>query len=115
MTLRERVIAFVSEQCGVGENIVTTETTLFGDLGVDGQDGVEFLQAFGQTFAVDLKNCNPRQYFGPEGLWPWFPIRWIVLALRHGSPEQRSRLQSIRVADLVQSAEAGRWTIAGSD
>ncbi len=84
-------------------------TTIFGDLRADGDDGVELLNAFGKEFSVDMSGCDPSRYFGREGCAPWAPIYWLVLALRKGSPEERAKLQSISVADLVRAAECGRW------
>jgi acyl carrier protein len=107
--LEERVIAFVSERLGVRADRISTATTIFGDLRTDGDDGDEFLEAFGKEFSVDMRGCDPSRYFGPEGCAPWAPIYWIVLALRKGSPEERARLESISIADLVRAAERGRW------
>jgi acyl carrier protein len=107
--LEERVIAFVSKQLAVRRDRISMATTIFGDLHTDGDDGVELLEAFGKEFSVDMSGCDPSRYFGPEGCVPWAPIYWIVLALRKGSAEERARLQSISIADLVHAAERGRW------
>jgi uncharacterized protein DUF1493 len=107
--LYDRIVAFVSEHRSVHPERLTPETTLFGDLGTDGDDGDELLEDFAREFSVDMSGCDPSRYFGSEGLPPWFPIYRIILAFREGSPEQKARLQSIRIADLVRSAELGRW------
>jgi len=46
------------------------ETTLSGDLGTDGDDGVELLEGFGRKFSVDMSSCDPRSLFRPRGLLP---------------------------------------------
>jgi hypothetical protein len=107
--LDQRVVAFVAAQCGVSSDRIRPQTTLLGDLGIDGDDGIELLEQFADEFAVDLARCNPTRHFGPEGLWPWAPIYWLILALRRGTPEQRARLSPISVADLIHAAEIGRW------
>lgn len=108
-SLYDRVVAFVAEQRCVRAERLKPGTTLFGDLGADGDDGVELLEHFAREFSVDMSGCDPSRYFGPEGVPLWFLIDWVVLALRRGSPEERARLQPIRIADLVRSAELGRW------
>lgn len=85
------------------------ETTIFGDLHTDGDDGVELLEAFGEAFSVDMSRCDPTLHFGPEGCVPWAPFYWIILPFRKGSPEERAGLVPVRIADLVRAAERGRW------
>ena len=107
--LYDRVVTFVSEQGRVRIDGIKSETTLLGDLGIDGHDGAELLEEFAREFSVDMSGCNPSRYFGAEGLWPWFPFQWLILAFHRGPMEERSRLQPIRIEDLVRSAEQGRW------
>ncbi len=108
-SLHDRVVAFVSSQRGVRADRLSPETTLFEDLGTDGDDGIELLEDFAREFSVDVSQCDPSRYFGSEGLPLWFLFDWIVLAFRRGSSEQRARFHPIRIADLVRSAELGRW------
>jgi acyl carrier protein len=107
--LDDRVIAFVADRTGCRATKLTLDTTLFGDLGVDGDDGVELLEAVGREFSVDMSDCHATRYFGPEGFVPWAPLYWLILAFRKGGPEQRARLQPIRISDLIRSAQLGRW------
>src|SRR5215213_5336533 len=113
--LYDRVVNLVAEQCGVRASRITPDTTLFGDLGIDGDDGIEVLEKLAREFSVDMSRCQPCRYFGPEGFYPWAPLYWIVLAFRKGSPEERARLKPVTIADLVRSAELGRWTTKDSD
>lgn len=105
----DRVAAFVAHWCGIPKERLTPETTLFGDLGVDGDDGSELLRDFGREFSVDMAGCDLRRHFGPEGLPLWAPLYWLILAFREGTPEQRARLEPITIADLARRAAAGRW------
>jgi len=68
-SLQERVLAFVSEQTGVKREKIHLETTLSGDLGVEGDDAVEFFEEFRTEFAVELQELGRDWsfYFGPEG------------------------------------------------
>ena len=108
-SIYEQVIAFVAEQCRVRMDRLKPGTTLCGDLGIAGDDGVELLEEFGRVFAVDMTNCDASRYFGSEGCSPFAPFYWLLLAFREGSPEERARLQPVTIGDLVRSAELGRW------
>ena len=45
-------------------------TTLFGDLGVDGDDGDELMVAFMKRFGVDMTIYRGDRHFGPKGFAP---------------------------------------------
>ena len=110
-SLYDRVVAFVAKERAVRADRLKPETTLLGDLRTDGDDGIELLEDFAREFHVDMSGCDASRYFGSEGLPPWFLFYWIILAFRRGTSEERARLQPIRIADLVRSAELGRWAV----
>lgn len=103
------IAEFVASFVGVPSERISLSTTLFGDLGVDGEDGSDLLVAFGEHFNVDLSALDVTKHFGSEGIWPWAPLYWVVLWLRSGTPEQKARLSPITIADLVRAAESGKW------
>ena len=49
LTLNDQIIEFVAEQTGIKRERLSLEKTLFGDLGVDGQDGVGAYRRVRQT------------------------------------------------------------------
>jgi len=75
-TIEEEVPAFVAEFAHFAASKITPKTTLFGDVGVDGDDGHAILTAFAERFQVDMSACRP-VHFGPEGILPWTPFLWI--------------------------------------
>lgn len=110
----DRVRGLVSGQSGIPEAEITLETRLVEDLGMDGDDGDDFLAAFADEFGVDMRAMAPLNYFGDEGIGPPVPSliplavllsprfrAWVVHASRG-----RRRLT---VRDLVASARARRW------
>ena len=109
----ERVRRFVAGYRSTSLARVHPHTTLFGDLGVDGDDAHELLSDFAREFGVDLSELQMSRHFGPEGVPPWAPIYWIVLVFRRGSPEERARLEPITIVDLAMAAATGRWTYVG--
>jgi hypothetical protein len=114
-SIEHQVIAFAAEFTGRPAKEITLRTTLFGDLGIAGDDGREFLAAFATRFDVEMRACPP-VHFGSEGLFPWFLLYWLVLLWRAyvekgSTPESRARLVPITIQDLVDSAEARRWAL----
>ncbi len=100
--LSERVLLFVARERGMSPAKVSLESSLFHDLGTDGDDGVELLQAFAREFHVDLGSIRWDQHFGPEAAFNPFCL------LSHSW--WRRRFLPVTVADLVQCARAHRWS-----
>lgn len=67
LSLEEKIIEFVAEQTGVSKSKITLDTCLLDDLGIDGDDGIDFFDAFSSEFKVDLSELNLARHFGPEG------------------------------------------------
>lgn len=112
--LEDRVIDFVAHHACARREQLTPDTTLFGDLGMDGQDGWEFMEDFGEEFDVDLSRFRADRHFGPEGLPVWAPLSWLFclpfqLVRKPASPEERAGLQPIRIRDLINAAEQKSW------
>ncbi len=65
-----RVLALVSEATGVKLEKLQLTTTLSGNLGMEGDDAVEFFEKFGSEFAVNLSDLHRdwKFYFSPEGV-----------------------------------------------
>jgi len=100
--ISRELVEFVSSELRIGSDRLQPTTRLLHDLGVDGDDGSELIEAFGRRFAVDLSAFEPARHFGAEGLnvfaWLWGMIR--------GTP---SELIPITLADLQASIESRRW------
>ena len=113
--IEEAVIAFVAAQTPRPAERLGPRTTIFGDLGIDGDDRDEFFVALMNRFDVDMRSYRGDQYFGPEGFAPWTPLFWLVLLWRarreKSTPESRARLVPITIQDLIESAHAGKWSL----
>lgn len=112
--LREAVFDFVAEHRSVDRSRLSGATTLFGDLGIDGDDGYELLLAFSRRFDVDMTACDANRYFGPEGgCMPIAPLYWLFTAYRrkrYGMTEEEScGLTAVTIDDLVAAAVSGKW------
>lgn len=119
--IEKSVTDFVAEFTGVKRERLTPDSTLFGDLGVDGADGWELIALFGREFQVDLTAFRVDCHFGPEGMPIYWPFLWIwglvTLPFRkRRSPEQEAGLKPIRIRDLILSVKKrkhGRYDVAG--
>ena len=58
---------FVVNQSAVNDQIITRSTQIEDDLGVYGDDAVEFIIAFGKEFNVDVSKFMANDYFSSEG------------------------------------------------
>ena len=115
-TTDERVMDFVAEFAGVKRERVTPDSTLFGDLNIDGADGWELIEKFGHKFQIDMSGFRVDKHFGPEGLPIYAPFVWLWLLVslpfrKRRSAEDQAGLKQIRVSDLILAAKSGRWTL----
>ena len=117
------VLDFVSDRLGSRRDKVTLDTTLLGDLGVDGDDADEFFVAFAERFHVNLSALNLSRHFGGEGCLPWqlpfflFRVfgKSVSPLISRKTPEERAGLDPITISDLVAAARIGKWIKPGSN
>ena len=106
----EQIRQFVSGALSVKPERLNPETRIGHDLGVDGDDGVEFMQAFAVHFGVDLADFERSQHFGPEaGCNPLYLLYYYLFA------GARSKFVPITLADLVHSVQEEKWRMPSRD
>ena len=110
----DRVRGLVSGQSGVPEAEITLETRLVEDLGIDGDDGDELLQAFADEFGVDMSSMDPLNYFGDEGIGlpvpSLVPLASLLIPSFRASVRHATRGRRVlTVRSLVTSARARHW------
>ncbi|MDB6067872.1 MAG: hypothetical protein JWR26_4080 [Pedosphaera sp.] len=86
----QNIIDFVAEFTGVKRERLTPASTLYGDLGVDGADGWELIEKFGQQFQVDLSGFRADRHFGPEGMPIYAPFMWVWFLVSSPFRKRRS-------------------------
>ena len=90
------------------------ESTLLGDLGLDGDDADEFLSDFAKRFEVDMVGFRFEDHFSNEGMYPW-QFRGFVWNLIQGmlgkDPHALAGLKAIKVEDLIHAANSHRWNL----
>lgn len=105
--LLEEVKVFVAEFWGEPTDRLSAETSVNDDLGMDGDDGVEFMEAFSVRFGVDLSAFPDDKYFGPEAAAN--PISIIVAIIRRVTTGRWSDLSPLTLRDLAEAVENRRW------
>ena len=101
--IEERVFEFVAELTGAERRRLTLATTLVGDLGVDGDDGWDLVESFGEKFEVDLSTFRGDEHFGPEGLSIFAPLGlvWSLVSWpfrKKQTPEESAGLRASLLA-----------------
>jgi hypothetical protein len=96
---KHELFLFVKEQ--TGENEIDIDTELQDDLGIRGDDAVDFLIAYGKRYSVDVSEFMAADYFGSEGSG----ILSHLVNKLFGIPEKRKRFT---VGHLYKGIQAGR-------
>ena len=100
-------MAFIAEQVSVEPERLRASTRLLHDLGMDGDDASEFLQAFAQRLGVDLSRFEFSRHFGPEGgCNPFAPLHGLVFG------RKQLKMVPITIADLVEAAQQNKLVVA---
>jgi acyl carrier protein len=81
--LEERIIALVVEERGSEGLRIDLDSSLAQDLGMDGDDAVEFFGKFGKEFRVDLTALGGHwnQHFASEGCLGGPPLGCVVVVV----------------------------------
>lgn len=108
--LAEAIIAFVARETGMKPSKLTLSTRLMHDLGIDGDDAVEFFEHFEQEFGVNLSDFPYHRHFGPEGL-DLFGVKLTRFIWRLFNLEYPYTYEyiPITIKDLIAAAHAKRW------
>jgi len=134
-SLTNRVRQFVACATPVSFDRIALESSLEDDLGIDAESAPNFFAAFAWLFDVDLSGLDIAKHFGLIWTsWGWLffvvalppagigyavgvplpavilvPLAVLWLGGRIEGRIQRQNQLEIRVKDLVQAAESGRW------
>ena len=103
------VESFVLEFRPASKGPLSADTGLLDDLGMDGDDAVEFMEAFSKEFDVDMSEFEFNRHFGPEGFSPLALFYFLYCLLGRIFRKDVSGLISITLRDLVLAAEAKKW------
>lgn len=100
--LFNKIKEFAVSQAAVEEDEVTESASIEDDLGVSGDDAVEFIVAFGKKFNVDVSNFMAAEYFSPEGD--------VILPaiIRFFTGKKKRKQKDLKIIHLEKAVIAGR-------
>ncbi|MGV3577582.1 hypothetical protein [Brevundimonas sp.] len=80
-SISEHVITLLASHLDWPAERLTADKQLFDDLGLDGDDAVEFFEAFDTQFRADLSPlyANWSRHFGPEGIPLGAAVPFVVI------------------------------------
>ena len=107
MKLFSEVAVFVANYAYTSEGRLSAETSVNCDLGMDGDDGIEFMKAFSERFGVDLTAFPCDDYFGPEASAN--PISIIIGTIRWWVIGRSSTVSPLTLRRLAEVAEKRSW------
>ena len=100
----EEVKKFISISLSVPLNRISEETSLFHDLGIDGDDAVDFLNEFSDYFNVNLSKFNFNDYFGAEASpTPWGFVSELI------TKSNFSKIKRLEIKDLIRAVKNGEF------
>lgn len=98
----ESIKKFTVKQTGVSDDEVIEDAELESDLGVSGDDAVDYIIAFGIEFKVDVSKFMAADYFSPEGDF----ILPAIIRMFTGKKKRKTKELTIR--QLEKAVKAGR-------
>jgi acyl carrier protein len=101
-SLRDDVIAFVRDHTGHKRKEIGDETTLLYDLGVDGDDAIELLEAFIKKFGIDPTGLDVKRHFNGE--FGFFRSLYKAIFTD-------DEFEPLTIGMLVKIAAAKRWAL----
>jgi acyl carrier protein len=103
--IEARLTKWIAESLRVAPENISMSTSVNLDLGVDGDDGVDFIRSFGGRFGVDVSDFPYSRYFGPEASDPFGFFRTVLRLLLQ---RKSSDVQPLRVSELVSLVKGSR-------
>lgn len=98
--IRENILEILSRNRGKSNFELNDSTSLMIDLGVDGDDALEILNQYFNTFSIDQSKFNFEDYFGYEGFNFFKTIQSILFG---------NGLKDLTIGDLISYAKSGEW------
>ncbi len=100
--LFDKLKSFVIKQTGVEDAEVTRDTQVENDLGVTGDDAVDFLIAYSKAFNVEVTKFMAADYFDGEG------DKILPAIIRTFTGKKKKTNKVLTIAHLEKGIFAGR-------
>jgi hypothetical protein len=96
--ITSNVMKFVACYVRIKTENLSLETDLMTDLGIDGDDAIEFIDSFGKEFNIDFSGFDSNKYFGSEA--GFNPLVFLF---------KRKKIFPLKIKLLVQAARRKEW------
>lgn len=96
----EKLKNYIIDLMLINPKKITKDTEVEKDLGITGDDAIDFIEEFSTFFNVDISSFEYNKYFRPEGIG----LSW-ALGLTDKKPNDRKK---ITLEDLTNSIEKGK-------
>jgi acyl carrier protein len=110
--IQDAVFDFMRERCVLAKKErLSLESSLNDDLDIDGDDAIEFFEAFTEKFNVDLTELGEdwSLYFAPEGFSLFGPPDGSLTLFTAQPQPRKGRPLPLLIERLVLAAQTGRW------
>lgn len=104
---RFEILRFVADFTGVKIPEIKAESHLCKDLGVDGDDGDDFITAFVDKFNLNYSGFELARHFNDEGV-DFLGITYII-SRALGHRRKKKGMIDLSVQDLIDWVERGYW------
>ena len=94
---------FTIDKAAVEESDIAEETALETDLGIYGDDAIEYIIAFGKEFNVDVSNFMAADYFSSEGGFKLPPAIVKLFGIK-----KKPRKKELTIMHLIKAVIAAR-------
>ncbi|MEJ2591182.1 MAG: DUF1493 family protein [Candidatus Thiodiazotropha sp.] len=105
--LETDVIEFIAAESGTRKDQVGLNSTLLGDLGIDGDDARELLESFSERFGVDVSEFEWQWHFRNEPCIKG--IIYLFRKLRYRDEHLAAKKEPVTVAQIMNACEKKMW------
>ena len=98
----EKIKSMIVYKCGINKDKILIDSKIEDDLGLTGDDAVEFILTFSKEFNVDISNFVISDYFSREG------FDFISPIVNFFSKKETVQKKNLTVGDLIKITEIGR-------
>ena len=106
--LFQRIVYLMETQHGPGDPPITRATRIEADRGCTGDDAYELMEAYAETFKVDVSDFQYHDYFHGEGMDPFLGIEHLFKWIASGFRPIPNDKKELTVAHLMKGVQAGR-------
>lgn len=105
--LKLEIIELISKETGYPTSNIHENSTLLGDIGLDGDDAWDVLENCHEKYGLKLDNFDFQRYFRNE---PCFKgLIYLYRKLKYKDEHLASNKVAITIADLAKACELGEW------